>query len=75
MKTTETKKKNWKLAAGIILIIQLMLAVVTIGIIIWLNLLPVAYVLLIGLILLWLVTVVYYLFYSGVRKKNAPQKA
>lgn len=74
MKTTETKKKNWKLAAGIILIIQLMLAVVTIGIIIWLNLLPVAYVLLIGLILLWLVTVVYYLFYSGVRKKMPPKK-
>ena len=45
------RKKNWKLAAGILLIVQLLLAFVTIGIIIWLDLLPVVYLLLISLVL------------------------
>ena len=44
------RKKNWKLAAGILLIVQLLLAFVTIGIIIWLDLLPVVYLLLISLV-------------------------
>ena len=68
------RKKNWKLAAGILLIVQLLLAFVTIGIIIWLDLLPVVYLLLISLVLLWLVTVVYYFCYSGIKKELPREK-
>ena len=68
------RKKNWKLAAGILLSVQLLLAFVTIGIIIWLDLLPVVYLLLISLVLLWLVTVVYYFCYSGIKKELPREK-
>ena len=68
------RKKNWKLAAGILLSVQLLLAFVTIGIIIWLDLLPVVYLLLISLVLLWLVTVVYYFCYSGIQKELPREK-
>lgn len=56
--------------AGIILIVQLLLGIVTVGILVWLNVLPIVYVALMALILLWLVTFVYYLFYSGIRSKK-----
>lgn len=67
---TGKKKANWKLIAGLILIVQLLFGIVLLGIVLWLNVLPIAYVVLIGGILLWLVSVVYYFFYSGVAKKK-----
>jgi LCP family protein required for cell wall assembly len=40
------------------------------GVAVWFNLLPTKYLTLIGLILIWLLTLVYYFFYSGVKKKK-----
>lgn len=68
--TKEKKSGRWKLAAGIVLIMQLLVSAVLVGVILWLDLLPNIYLLLIGLILFWLLTVVYYFFYTGVRKKK-----
>jgi LCP family protein required for cell wall assembly len=70
----ENKKSRWKLIAGIILIIQLVISAVAIGVIVWLNLLPVTYLVLIGVMLFWLLTVVYYFFYSGTKKKTPKRK-
>lgn len=75
MENTKENKNRWKLAAGIILIVQLLVGIAASGIIIWLNLLPVVYVLLAILILFWLLTVVYFFFYSGIRKKNLSDKS
>lgn len=67
---TKNDKANWKLIAGMILIIQILLGIALVGIVMWLNLLPAVYVTLIGVVLLWLATVVYYFFYSGITKKK-----
>ena len=50
--------------------IQALISIVSVGIVVWFNLLPLKYLVLIGLILIWLLTLVYYFFYSGVRKKK-----
>ena len=69
-KQSDKKSKKWKIAAGIILVIQALISIVSVGIVVWFNLLPLKYLVLIGLILIWLLTLVYYFFYSGVRKKK-----
>lgn len=69
-KQSDKKSKKWKIAAGIILVIQVLISIVSVGIVVWFNLLPLKYLVLIGLILIWLLTLVYYFFYSGVRKKK-----
>ena len=67
-------KKKWKLAAGALLIIQLTLSIVLMGVVVWLDILPNIYLALVGLILLFLLTVCYSLFYSGVRKNKKNRK-
>lgn len=62
--------KKWKIIAGIILIIQALISIGAVGVAVWFNLLPTKYLTLIGLILIWLLTLVYYFFYSGVKKKK-----
>lgn len=69
-KQSDKKSKKWKITAGIILAIQALISIVSVGIVVWFNLLPLKYLVLIGLILIWLLTLVYYFFYSGVRKKK-----
>ncbi len=66
----QQKKSRWKIIAGVILILQLLFGIVTVGILVWLNLLPAIYLALTALILLFLLTVVYYFFYSGVKNKK-----
>ena len=51
--TKEKKKSKWKITAGIILVVQLVLSLTTVGIVLWLNMLPELYVMLFGLILLF----------------------
>ena len=74
-KQSDKKSKKWKIAAGIILVIQALISIVSVGIVVWFNLLPLKYLVLIGLILIWLLTLVYYFFYSGVRKKKGKKLA
>lgn len=62
--------KKWKIIAGVILIIQALISIGELGVAVWFNLLPTKYLTLIGLILIWLLTLVYYFFYSGVKKKK-----
>ena len=62
--------KKWKIIAGVILIIQALISIGALGVAVWFNLLPTKYLTLIGLILIWLLTLVYYFFYSGVKKKK-----
>ena len=69
-KQADNKSKTWKIIAGIILSIQAIVSIVTEGIVVWLNLLPMKYLALAGLILVWLLTLAYYFFYSGVKKKK-----
>ena len=64
------QKSKWKIVAGIILICQLIVSIITGGILVWLNMLPTKYTLLVVLILVWLLTIVYYFFYSKVKKKK-----
>ena len=73
-KQSDKKSKKWKIAAGIILVIQALISIVSVGIVVWFNLLPLKYLVLIGLILIWLLTLVYYFFYSGVRKKKGKNR-
>lgn len=71
------KKNGWRVAAGVILLFQLLISGTAVGILVWLDLLPVSYVVLVALILFWLETVVYVLFYSRIRdkKKKLDKKA
>lgn len=69
MEKQQKKKSSWKKVAGVILIIQLLLSLSVVGILAWLNVIPMKYLALLGLILLWILTVVYFFFYSGVKKK------
>ncbi len=64
------QKSKWKIVAGIILICQLIVSIITGGVFVWLNMLPTKYLMLVGLILIWLLTIVYYFFYSKVKKKK-----
>ena len=68
------KRSKWKIIAGIILIIQIIVSAVTIGLAAWVNVLPDKYLLLTGLILLWLVCMVYILFYCGGKKKKSKKR-
>ena len=70
MGSQQKKKSVWKKIAGIVLLIQLGCSAMAIGTLIWINMLPEKYVALAGLILVWLLTFVYYLFYSGNKKKK-----
>lgn len=70
---TKKKKSAWKTIAAIILSVQFIVAVITIGIMLKVDILPIAYIILIGLFLLWMVTIVYYFFYSGIKKKAKKQ--
>ena len=54
METKDKKKSKWKITAGVILIIQLLLSMATVGVVLWLNIVPTLYVILLGLILLLL---------------------
>ena len=51
-KQSDKKSKKWKIAAGIILVIQALISIVSVGIVVWFNLLPLKYLVLIGLILI-----------------------
>ena len=68
--TKEKKKSKWKITAGIILVVQLVLSLTTVGIVLWLNMLPELYVMLFGLILLFLLIMEYCLFYFGKKGKK-----
>lgn len=68
--TKEKKKSKWKITAGIILVVQLVLSLTTVGIVLWLNMLPELYVMLFGLILLFLLIMEYGLFYFGKKGKK-----
>ena len=70
MKTKEKKKSKWKMIAGIMLVIQLLLSLATVGVVLWLNIVPTLYVILLGLILLLLLIIEYCLFYFGKRKRR-----
>ena len=70
MKTKEKKKSKWKMVAGIMLVIQLLLSLATVGVVLWLNIVPTLYVILLGLILLLLLIIEYCLFYFGKKKKG-----
>lgn len=70
MKTKEKKKSKWKMIAGIMLVIQLLLSLATVGVVLWLNIVPTLYVILLGLILLLLLIIEYCLFYFGKRKRK-----
>ena len=70
MKTKEKKKRKWKMIAGIMLVIQLLLSLATVGVVLWLNIVPTLYVILLGLILLLLLIIEYCLFYFGKKKKG-----
>lgn len=54
METKDKKKSKWKITAGVILIIQLLLSMATVGVVLWLNIVPTLYVILLGLIFLLL---------------------
>ena len=56
METKDKKKSKWKITAGVILIIQLLLSMATVGVVLWLNIVPTLYVILLGLILLLLLS-------------------
>ena len=70
MKTKEKKKSKWKMIAGIMLVIQLLLSLATVGVVLWLNIVPTLYVILLGLSLLLLLIIEYCLFYFGKKKKG-----
>lgn len=70
MKTKEKKKSKWKMIAGIMLVIQLLLSLATVGVVLWLNIVPTLYVILLGLSLLLLLIIEYCLFYFGKKKKE-----
>ena len=70
MKTKEKKKSKWKMIAGIMLVIQLLLSLATVGVVLWLNIVPTLYVILLGLSLLLLLIIEYCLFYFGKKKKT-----
>ena len=63
METKDKKKSKWKITAGVILIIQLLLSMATVGVVLWLNIVPTLYVILLGLIFLLLLIIEYCLFY------------
>ena len=44
METKDKKKSKWKITAGVILIIQLLLSLATVGVVLWLNIVPTLYV-------------------------------
>mgnify|MGYP000805218091 CR=1 FL=1 len=69
METKDKKKSKWKITAGVILIIQLLLSMATVGVVLWLNIVPTLYVILLGLIFLLLLIIEYCLFYFGKKKK------
>ena len=52
------------------LVIQLLLSLATVGVVLWLNIVPTLYVILLGLILLLLLIIEYCLFYFGKKKKG-----
>lgn len=70
METKDKKKSKWKITAGVILIIQLLLSMATVGVVLWLNIVPTLYVILLGLIFLLLLIIEYCLFYFGKKKKG-----
>ncbi len=70
METKDKKKSKWKITAGVILIIQLLLSMATVGVVLWLNIVPTLYVILLGLILLLLLIIEYCLFYFSKKKKG-----
>lgn len=72
--TKKSKKSRWKIAAGIILILQCLISAAAIGVLIWLDLLPTVYVVLAGLVLFWLLTICYVCFYAGIRRKKKKKK-
>ena len=59
METKDKKKSKWKITAGVILIIQLLLSMATVGVVLWLNIVPTLYVILLGLIFLLLLIIEY----------------
>lgn len=71
MSTTNEKKKNrWKFFAIPVAVIQFLLGVAAVGVAMWLNVLPDLYLVLLGLILLFLFIMVYLLFFTGAKKKR-----
>lgn len=70
MKREAEKHKKWKLCAGIVLTLQCITSIVVIGILIWLNLIPVLYLVLLTLILFWLLTICYVCYYGGFHRKK-----
>lgn len=70
MKNEAGKKSRWKIIGGVILLVQLLVSVVTMGIFIWEDLLPLVYLILIGLVLFWLLTICYVCYYGGFHRKK-----
>jgi LCP family protein required for cell wall assembly len=57
-------EKDWKLVAGIVLVVQLLIEVIALIAIFWLNVLPALYTVLAVLVLIRLLEIVYHLFYQ-----------
>lgn len=68
--TNEKKKSKWKFFAVPVMMLQFALSVAAVGVVIWLNVLPDLYLALFGLILLFLFTMVYLLFFTGGKEKT-----
>lgn len=68
--TKEHRQSRWKLWAGIILLFQCIASIVAVGILIWLDLMPTLYLVLITLILLWFLSICYVCYYGGFHRKK-----
>lgn len=70
---TKKKQSNWKMIALVLLLVQLLLGVITISVVIWVGIIPAVYIVLLALIFVWLATVVYYFFFTGLKNKKLPK--
>jgi LCP family protein required for cell wall assembly len=69
MKNTGTVgREKWKVAARIILILQLLIEIITVGVIIWVDILPVQYTVVAGIVLLCVLLMEYRLFFPKKEK-------
>jgi LCP family protein required for cell wall assembly len=68
MKKKSVGSDDWKLAAGMVLVAQLLIEIITMGILMWLDILPTEYIVLAGAALLLILLIEYLLFYP--RKKK-----
>ena len=66
----KANKSKWKKVAAVILCMQAIFTIVTMGIVFKVNLLPDVYMVLMGAVLLFLLTLSYFFMYLGVKKNK-----